>query len=127
MISSHAPMFTHAAPCQTPTCDGTDNLTSKMQTVRTDTETDRLIGALSKRIAQQTRRDVVRVVVDMLRAADLAGLDGEARLELFRERLAAKQRYCKAEGLDLATYVDAQYESEVNAAVARIRRAMLEG
>lgn len=97
-----------------------------MQTVRTDPETDRLIGTLSKRIAERHRRDVVKVVVDMLQAADVAGLDGEARMELFRQRSAAKKRYCQAEGLDLATYADVQYESDVNEAVGRIRRAMLE-
>jgi len=97
-----------------------------MSNARTDAETDRLIGTLSKRIALQTRRDVVKVVVDLLHAADLAGLDGEARLELFAERAKAKQRYCQAEGLDLAAYANAQYESELNVAVARIRRAMAE-
>jgi hypothetical protein len=97
-----------------------------MSNARTDAETDRLIGTLSKRIAQQTRRDVVKVVVDLLHAADLAGLDGEARLELFAERSKAKQRYCEAEGLELATYADARYQSDLNEAVARIRRAMAE-
>jgi hypothetical protein len=91
-----------------------------------DAETDRLVGALARRIAQQTGRDVVRVIVDLLYAADVAGLDGEARLELFRSRLTAKQRYCHAEGLDLATYVEKQRDSEANEAVERIRRAMQE-
>ena len=97
-----------------------------MAIVRIDAETDRLVGALARRIAQQTGRDVVRVIVDLLYAADVAGLDGEARLELFRSRLTAKQRYCHAEGLDLATYVEKQRDSEANEAVERIRRAMQE-
>jgi len=92
----------------------------------TDAETDRLIGTLSKRIAHQTRRDAVKVVVDLLHAADLAGLDGQARLDLFRERALARKRYCEAEGLNPATYADAQYELDVKEAVARIRRAMAE-
>ncbi len=96
-------------------------------TAKPDAETDRLIGTLSKRIAEQTRRDVVRVVTDLLHAADVAGLDGEGRLELFRERVKARQRYCQAEGLDLNTYVNAQYDSDLNEAVARISRAMEEG
>ncbi len=95
-------------------------------TAKQDAETDRLIGTLSKRIAEQTNRDVVKVVVDLLQASDVAGLDGEQRLELFRQRIKAKQRYCQAEGLDMATYVDAQYDSELNGAVARIRRALSE-
>ncbi len=99
----------------------------KMPSPRTDAETDRLIGTLSKRIAQQTNRNVVRVVVDLLHAADLAGLDGEARLELFQQRVKAKQRYCQAEGLDPAIYADAQYDLDVNEAVGRIQRAMAEG
>lgn len=97
-----------------------------MPTVRTDPETDRLIGVVAKRIAQQTGRDVVRVIMDMFYAADMAGLDGEARLDLFKISLEAKQRYCKAEGLDFATYVDAQRASEVDQVVERIRRAMQE-
>lgn len=96
-----------------------------MQTARADAETDRLIGALSQRIAQQTGRDVVRVIVDLLPAADLAGLDGEQRLEIFRARSKARKRYCEAEGLELAAYVDAQREVEVDEAVLRIRRAIM--
>ncbi len=91
---------------------------------RTDAETDRLIGKISKRIAQHTNRDVVRVVIDLLQAADVAGLSPEGRLELYRERVKAKRRYCEAEGLDIALYADAQYDAELNGAVARIRRAM---
>lgn len=93
---------------------------------RADAETDRLVGALSKRIAQRTGRDVVRIILDLLYASDLAGLDGQARLDLFQERLTAKRRYCQAEGLDFSDYTDAQREAEVDEAVARIRVAMSE-
>lgn len=93
---------------------------------RTDAELDRLVGLLSRRIARRTGRDTVRIVVDLLQAVDVAGLDPEARLELFRQRVLARQRYCKAEGLEMHSYVDAQREVEVNEAVARISRAMAE-
>ncbi len=93
---------------------------------RADAETDRLVGALSKRSAQRTGRDVVRIILDLLYASDLAGLDGQARLDLFQEQLTAKRRYCQAEGLDFSDYVDAQREAEVDEAVARIRVAMSE-
>ncbi len=91
---------------------------------RTDAETDRLIGTLSRRIAQRTNRNIIRVVIDLLQAADVAGLSPEARFDLDRERVTAKKRYCEAEGLDLAAYADAQHDSEVNNAVARIQLAM---
>jgi hypothetical protein len=94
--------------------------------IRKDAETDRLVGVLAKRIAERTGRDVVKVIVDLLQAADLAGLDADARLDLFRDRLAAKKRYCEAEGLDFDTYAEAQFDSEVSEATARIDRAMQE-
>ncbi len=92
--------------------------------LRFGAETDRLVGTLARHIAERTGRDPVRVIVDLLQAADVAGLDPDDRLEVFRARVVAQQRYCEAEGLDLEAYVEAQHESDINQAVARIRRAM---